>query len=159
MLTSSRVATVGYADSARLRPVELLPWLLAAAVYVFAPSYLPLGKLTVLDGDPGTGKSMFTMDLAARLSRGRGMPDGQPCDPAGVVLLCPEDGLADTIQPRLVAADADLSRIHTIECLRADVNGDVVELPCTVRTDDIRLVAAHPLALTSSQNQSVHGAA
>lgn len=73
---------------------------------------IPLGKLTILDGDPGNGKSALTTDLAARISVGRSLPDGTPCEegPGGVVLLNAEDGLADTIRPRLEAAGADLDR-------------------------------------------------
>jgi hypothetical protein len=75
------------------------------------PGRLPLGKLAVLDGDPGLGKSVVTLDLAARVSAGLELPDGAPCGPAGVVLLSAEDGLADTIRPRLDAAGADTERI------------------------------------------------
>jgi hypothetical protein len=75
---------------------------------------IPRGKLTIIDGDPGLGKSVLTVDLAARVSRGYPMPDGEPGEdrePAGVLILSAEDGLEDTIVPRLVAAGADLSRI------------------------------------------------
>ena len=78
------------------------------------PGRLPIGKLTVLDGDPGLGKSALTLDLAARVSAGRPMPDDTLADldgPRGVVLLSAEDGLADTIRPRLAAAGADLARV------------------------------------------------
>ncbi len=60
------------------------------------PGRVPLGKLTVLDGDPGMGKSAVTLDLAARVSRGATMPDGVRGDlaePAGVLLLSAEDEL------------------------------------------------------------------
>jgi hypothetical protein len=72
---------------------------------------LPRGKLAVLDGDPGLGKSAVTLDVAARVSAGLELPDGERCGPAGVVLLSAEDGLADTIRPRLDAAGADTERI------------------------------------------------
>lgn len=74
---------------------------------------IPLGKLTVLDGDPGLGKSLLCADIAARVSTGAAMPDGTPgvAGGAGVVLLSAEDGLADTIRPRLEAAGADLTRV------------------------------------------------
>ena len=75
------------------------------------PGRLPHGKLAVLDGDPGLGKSVVTLDVAARVSAGRELPDGQLCEPAGVVLLSAEDGLGDTIRPRLDAAGADCERI------------------------------------------------
>lgn len=80
---------------------------------------LPLGKMATLDGDPGLGKSNLALDIAARVSTGREMPDGTPgiAGGAGVVLIAPEDGLADTIQPRLQRAGADLSRIVSIGCI------------------------------------------
>jgi len=78
---------------------------------------IPLGKLTVIDGDPGLGKSLLTLDLAARVSMGREMPDGTPgiTGGAGVVICSAEDGLSDTIRPRLELAGADLDRIVAVE--------------------------------------------
>lgn len=81
------------------------------------PGRLPLGKLSVLDGDPGLGKSAITLDIAARVSAGLELPDGGQCDPAGVVLLSAEDGLADTIRPRLDAAGANTERIVALSTL------------------------------------------
>jgi hypothetical protein len=80
---------------------------------------IPLGKLTTLDGDPCLGKSLLALDIAARVSTGREMPDSTPgiAGGAGVVLIAPEDGLADTIHPRLQRAGADLSRIVSIGTL------------------------------------------
>jgi RecA-family ATPase len=78
--------------------------------------WLALGKLSVLDGDPGLGKSATTLDIAARVSTGRPFPDGSECETGagGVVILSAEDGLADTIKPRLEAAGADTSRISSL---------------------------------------------
>jgi hypothetical protein len=78
--------------------------------------YLPLGKLTVLEGDPGTGKTWLALRVAAIISRGDPFPgpDGVPRtqrEPAAVVYLTAEDGLADTLRPRLDAAGADVSRV------------------------------------------------
>jgi hypothetical protein len=90
------------------------------------PGRIPLGKLTILDGDPGLGKSVLTMDIAARVSAGEPMPfdaQGEPGEgrkPAGVVLLTAEDGLADTICPRLEAAGADLDSITALNFLPGD---------------------------------------
>jgi RecA-family ATPase len=66
-----------------------------------------------MDGDPGLGKSATVLDVAARVSTGREFPDGTSNDvgPGGVVILSAEDGLSDTIKPRLEAAGADLERI------------------------------------------------
>ena len=75
-------------------------------------SWLPVGKLVLLEGDPGCGKSSIAIDLAARLTSGSPMPTGQGVDPAGVVILNAEDGIEDTVRPRLDAAGADCERIH-----------------------------------------------
>jgi hypothetical protein len=84
------------------------------------PGRIPLGKLTILDGDPGLGKSVLTLDLAARVTRGYSMPleerePGVDREPAGVVLLSAEDGLDDTIRPRLDAAGADVERVLALD--------------------------------------------
>ena len=100
------------------------------------PGYIPYGKLTVVDGDPGLGKSAMTMDLAARLSVGQPFPDGTPTEAAGVVLLTAEDGLADTIVPRLQVAGANLSRILSLTTLPA--GGDTERL--TTLPDDIPML-------------------
>src|SRR5919112_1139465 len=78
--------------------------------------WLALGKLSVLDGDPGLGKSATTLDIAARVSTGRLFPDGSECETeaGGVVILSAEDGLAETIKPRLEAAGADTPRISSL---------------------------------------------
>ena len=77
--------------------------------------FLARGKLCVLDGDPGTGKSFVAVDLAARLSRGGPLPDGQPLDrPHTVLLMNAEDDPSDTVRPRAAAAGADLSRVIVV---------------------------------------------
>jgi len=78
---------------------------------------IPLGKLTIFDGDPDVGKSSVTIDIAARVSNGSPMPDGNRSDvegPAGVILVSAEDGAGDTIRPRLDAAGADVKRVHLL---------------------------------------------
>lgn len=81
------------------------------------PDRIPLGKLTLLAGDPGLGKSYVTCDLAARVSRGMVWPDDSTKrQPVGsVVMFNCEDGLEDTIRPRLDFAGADVSKIISIE--------------------------------------------
>ena len=78
-------------------------------------AWIPLGKPTVIDGDPGLGKSTLTLDLAARVTRGLPMPDGTPGVEGGVVLLTAEDSPGDTIRPRLDAAGADPSRVLVLD--------------------------------------------
>jgi hypothetical protein len=76
--------------------------------------YLPLGKQVTLDGDPGVGKSTVTADIAARITTGSPMPDGTAPVKGAVLILSAEDGLADTIRPRLDAAGADPTQVLTI---------------------------------------------
>lgn len=75
---------------------------------------IPRGKLTIIDGDPDLGKSALSTDLAARVSVGRTFPDGAPGEKAGVVLMNAEDGLADTIRPRLDAAGGDATKVLSL---------------------------------------------
>ena len=83
--------------------------------------WIPRGTITILDGDPGLGKSTLALDLAARVSRGWAMPpaagpgDAQPAD---VLLLSAEDDAGATIRPRLEAAGADLARVHLFDAVR-----------------------------------------
>ena len=103
------------------------------------PSRIPFGKLTVIDGDPGTGKSTLTIDLAARVSNGGRMPDGASSErpgKAGVVLVSAEDGAADTIRPRLDAAGADCERVHLLTDVEGiDDDGKVKRRPWTMPQD------------------------
>jgi hypothetical protein len=75
--------------------------------------------VTTLDGDPGLGKSLLTLDLAARVTTGRPMPDGSPGVQGSVVLIAPEDGAADTIKPRIEAAGGDPSRIRLLNLVKS----------------------------------------
>src|SRR5262249_40879075 len=73
---------------------------------------LAVGKLAILDGDPGLGKSLLALDLCARLSTGRPWPAGPPSPgPAACLVLNGEDGEDDTVLPRLQALAADLDRV------------------------------------------------
>ena len=111
------------------------------------PGRLPVGKIVVLDGDPGTGKSTLTLDLAAHLSTGADWPDGAPCPLGGTVLLSAEDGLADTISLRLLAAGADLARVHAFTQVgdRPPHLGDVESLRAVIERYQARLLVVDVL--------------
>ena len=80
---------------------------------------IPAGKLTLLVGDPGEGKSFVSLAIATALSRGAALPGGDvPDGPADVVLATFEDGIADTIRPRADRLGADVNRLHCIEGAR-----------------------------------------
>ena len=93
------------------------------------PGRIPLGKITVLDGDPGLGKSTLTLDLAALVTTGRPMPDGTPGIEGTVILLSAEDDPSDTIRPRLEAAGADLSRVQLLSAIETREGERLPELP------------------------------
>lgn len=79
------------------------------------PDMVPFGKLTLLEGNPGVGKSTLLADIAARVTCGLDMSGLELFEPGAVVLLSREDGLADTVRPRLGAAGADCSRIFVFD--------------------------------------------
>jgi len=71
--------------------------------------YIPLGKLTIIQGDPGEGKTTAVLQLTALLTKGEKLPeDDQEREPINVIYQTAEDGLADTVKPRLEAAGGRL---------------------------------------------------
>lgn len=88
------------------------------------PGRFPAGKLVIVDGDPSTGKSTLLTDIAARVSTGATWPDGADNAAADVLILSAEDGLADTIAPRLRAAGADCDRVHVLVDVPAGLDED-----------------------------------
>lgn len=76
--------------------------------------YIPFGKLTIIQGDPGEGKTTFALRLAAACSTGRSMPGMKLISPFNVIYQSAEDGLEDTIKPRLTEAGADQERVINI---------------------------------------------
>jgi hypothetical protein len=120
---------------------------------------IAIGKLTLLVGDPGLGKSFLTLDIAARVSRGAPWPD-QPNELQGaadVVLLSAEDDVADTIRPRLDNHEADCKRIVVITGVdgnderggyvrQFDLVRDIDQLRAAIdATDYCRLVIIDPI--------------
>jgi hypothetical protein len=91
----------------------------------FWDGYVPFGKITNFEGDPEHGKSLTTLDLAARTSAGRTFPDQTPCPPCAVLLICDEDDYEDTIVPRLIAAGADRDYIYALHPDRG-ADGEIV---------------------------------
>lgn len=115
------------------------------------PARLPAGKLVVLDGDPGVGKSTVAVAMAAHVSTGKPWPDGAECPVGDVLILSAEDGLADTIRPRLDAAGGNPGRVHALTGVRfLDDDQNIRERPVTladidviraaVRRDQVRLL-------------------
>ena len=78
--------------------------------------YIPYGKITIIQGDPGEGKTTLALRLAALLSKGEALPyDDIECETVKIIYQTAEDGLEDTIKPRLEAAEADCTQIKVID--------------------------------------------
>src|SRR5579859_2122500 len=112
-----------------MHTVQRVSQLTARNVAWLWPGRLALGKLAILDGDPGLGKSLITLDLCARLSSGRTLPDGGPgLGPSDAIVLNGEDGDEDTIRPRLQTLGADLDRVYVLKRARDD-RGEPIRFP------------------------------
>ena len=78
--------------------------------------FIPYGKLTIVQGDPGDGKTTFILNIAAKLSKGESLDGGMNfIEPLNVIYQSAEDGLADTVKPRLEQAGADCEKISVID--------------------------------------------
>ena len=78
--------------------------------------FIPYGKLTIIQGDPGDGKTTLVLNIAAKLSKGKGLDcEMKLAEPLNVIYQTAEDGLADTVKPRLEMAGADCERISVID--------------------------------------------
>ena len=96
-------------DMLRLSDVEL-----TEVKWLWKP-YIPFGKLTILQGNPGEGKTWFAMQLAAACTNKVPIPGMELPEPFNVIYQTAEDGLGDTVKPRLLAAGADLTKVLTID--------------------------------------------
>ena len=78
--------------------------------------FIPYGKLTIIQGDPGEGKTTLVLNIAAVLSKGQGLDEHMnPEQPLHIIYQTAEDGLADTVKPRLEKAQADCNNIFVID--------------------------------------------
>src|SRR6266566_8159820 len=102
--------------------------------------YLPSGKVVIIDGDGGVGKTSLLFDIIARMTTGRDMPDGSRAQEGGAVYVSYEDGIADTVVPRLKKMKADLTRIVSIKDVTViDSEDERVTRPFSI-ADDLPLL-------------------
>jgi len=115
--------------------------------------WLALGKLHILAGAPGQGKTTIAIDMAATVTSGGRWPDGSGCDAGHVLIWSGEDDPADTLLPRLIAAGANKSRVHFVSGTRTDGElrpfdpatdmAQLAELASRIR--DVRLIIVDPV--------------
>ncbi len=110
--------------------------------------YIPYGKITLVQGDPGDGKTTFVLAVAALLSNGQAMPESDSTDPTApqtVIYQTAEDGLADTIKPRLVEIGADCSRVVVIDESEQPLSFSDSRIERAIAATQARLLILDPL--------------
>jgi putative DNA primase/helicase len=140
-------------ESAGVLEAPKVAYVRAERVRWLWPRRIPFGKVTVIDGDPGLGKSTAALDIAARVSTASPLPDGSRLEyPASVLVMSAEDAIADTIRPRLEAAGADLHRIAVFRAVKErasarppELPGDLPHLESLIEEDDAQFVIVDPL--------------
>ena len=120
--------------------------------------YIPLGKLTLLEGDPGVGKSWVSLAIATAVSLGKGLPGTETIESASVVLASAEDGLGDTIRPRLDAMRADVNKIHAIKGALDFGNGGLATMEGYIEHVRPSLVIVDPLVAYIGAGVDLHRA-
>ena len=129
---------------------------------------IPAGRLSLLVGMPGCGKSFLSCDMAARVSTGTPWPDGSHCERGSVLFITAEDDPGDTIRPRLDAHRADVSRIHLLAgTLTSDKKGEDREIMFTLQDvgvleatlamlPDCRLIVIDPIGSFLGSRMDAH---
>jgi len=121
--------------------------------------YIPYGKITLLQGDPGEGKSTFILNLVALLTTGKVMPDGyRSSGVQSVIYQCNEDGAADTVKPRLMAAGADCKKVAYIVDDEETLTFDDNRIEEVIVKTGARLFIMDPLQSFVPQDGDLHSA-
>ena len=107
--------------------------------------YIPFGKLTIIQANPGEGKTYFTMMLTAACTNRKLFPNMEDIEPFNVIYQTAEDGMGDTIKPRLVEAGADLSRVMVIDDSEEVLTLSDDRIEKAVRQNHVRLVIIDPV--------------
>ena len=107
--------------------------------------YIPFGKLTIIQGNPGEGKTYFAMMLTAACTNRKLFPNMEDIEPFNVIYQTAEDGMGDTIKPRLVEAGADLSRVMVIDDTEEALTLSDDRIEKAVRQNHVRLVIIDPV--------------
>ena len=107
--------------------------------------YIPFGKLTIVQGNPGEGKTFFAMQLAAACTNQKFLPDMEPFEPFNMIFQTAEDGLGDTVKPRLVSSGADLKRVLVIDDSENPLSLADDRIEKAIRENNAKLMVIDPL--------------
>ena len=122
--------------------------------------YIPYGKITIIEGDPGEGKTTLVLKLAAALSRGLPLPcdDDKEYEPIHIIYQTAEDGIEDTIKPRLVKAGADCSMIRVIDETDKELSMTDDRLEQAIIETGARLIILDPIQAYIGATVDMHRA-
>ncbi len=107
--------------------------------------FVPYGKITIIQGDPGEGKTTLVLQMIAKLTKGESIINGETKESINVIYQTAEDGLSDTIKPRLVAANADCSKVLVIDDKETPLTMLDVRLEKAIAETGARLVVLDPI--------------
>ena len=108
--------------------------------------FIPYGKLTIVQGDPGDGKTTMVLNIAAKLSKGEGLEENMKVlEPMNIIYQTAEDGLADTVKPRLEAAGADCERVLVIDESDKSLSMSDERLEEAIKQTGARLLILDPI--------------
>ena len=121
--------------------------------------YIPYGKITIVQGDPGDGKTTFILAVTALLTTGRPMPESDiPTEPITVIYQTAEDGLSDTIKPRLVEVGADCTKVAVIDESNRPLSLSDGRLVKAIQQINAKLLILGPLQAYLGENIDMHRA-
>ena len=110
--------------------------------------YIPFGKVTIVQGNPGEGKTTFALRLAAACTTGGTLPGMKPLPPFQVIYQTAEDGLGDTVKPRLMEAEADLDRVLVIDEAKRELTLSDERIEKAIVQNGARLIILAPYRRT-----------
>ena len=122
--------------------------------------YIPYGKITIIEGDPGEGKTTLVLKLAAALSRGLPLPcdDDKEYEPIHIIYQTADDGIEDTIKPRLEKAGADCSMIRVIDETDKELSMTDDRLEQAIIETKARLIILDPIQAYIGATVDMHRA-
>jgi RecA-family ATPase len=123
--------------------------------------YIPYGKITIIQGDPGQGKTTFVLNLAAKLSLGQDFEIDDNCEerqPINVIYQTAEDGLADTVKPRLEAAGADCKKIMVIDESERSLSMTDIRIERAIEETGAKVVILDPIQAYLGDNVDMNRA-
>ena len=120
--------------------------------------YIPFGKLTIIQGDSGEGKTTFVLAVISAMTKGEALPERNAAEPMNVIYQTAEDGLADTIRPRLDALGAECSRVMVIDESKKELSLSDERIKQAIEETGAKLIVLDPLQAYLGADVDMHRA-